>query len=353
MTVIGSAIGGFRSTAWARLQRRMRLAEVSIIQTLVNVIGVGGVIIWAAFSPSAWALVVPAVLSGLFLTVVSHFLIRDRRDAFGWDPTAARELFGFGSWVFVSTALTFFANSADRFLFAGMASMTDLGIYNIALSLATMPTLVLLRLGMSVVFPALAAVKDDPARFARAFRRVRLPMMLFAGYAAAGLVGSGRFFMHAVYPPQYEAAGWMVQILAVVGFLQVLQSANDAALLATGRSKYVAVAHGFKFVALVAGIYFGLRWRGMPGAVLGVAGAELVRYVVDTLMARKIGLRNFGFDGLIALWVAGSAAVGWWVGHFFASDWAALFVSAAVVTVLWLPAGKPVVTWLKNRRRAA
>ena len=370
VTVVGSAIGGFRSTAWARLQRRMRLAEVSVIQTLVNVISVGGVIAWAYVSPTAWALVIPSVLAGLFLTVISHFLIRDRRDAFGWDPAAARALFGFGSWVFVSTALTFFANSADRFLFAGMASMTDLGIYNIALSLATMPTLVLLRLGMSVVFPALAAVKDEPERFARAFGRVRLPMMLFGGYAAAGLIGSGSFFMHAVYPPNYAAAGWMVQILAVVGFLQVVQSANDAGLLATGRSKYVAVAHGCKFLALVAGIYFGLRWYGMPGAVFGVAAAEGVRYVVDTFMARRIGLRNFGFDGLIALWIAGSAAAGWAAGRFFGDGSGAtgighasaaeivhrvtpLLVSAAVVTLLWLPAAKPVVTWLKTRRKVA
>ena len=351
VVVLNSVVGGLRSTAWARLERRVRLGELSIIQTATAVLGTLGVIVWAYFAPSAWALVVPSVVAATVTVVVSHALLRDRRDRFGWDPESARELFGFGSWVFVSTALTFLANSADRFFFAGTVTMAELGTYNIALSLATMSTVVLLRLGMNVVFPALAAVKDDADRFARVFAKVRLPMTLFAGYAAAGLIGGGRFFMEAVYPPQYAAAGWMVQILAVVGFLQVLQAPNDAALLATGRSKLVAVAHFFKFLALAAGIYLGLRWYGLGGAVLGVAFAELVRYVVDTLMVMRINLHNFARDGLLALWVAASAAVGWLVGDLFANDWAALSVSAAVVTVLWLPAMRPVLAWLKNRKK--
>ena len=368
VAVCNSAIGGFRSTAWARLQRRVRLGELSVIQTCTALFGTLGVITWAYFAPSAWALVVPSAAAALLTTVISHRLIRDRRDRFGWDAEAARTLFGFGSWVFVSTALTFCANSADRFLFAGVVSMADLGTYNIALSLATMSTLVLLRLGMSVVFPALAAVKEDPERFARVFAKVRLPMVLFAGYAAAGLIGSGRFFMHAVYPPQYGAAGWMVQILAVVGFLQVLQAPNDAALLATGRSKLVAVAHFFKFLALMAGIYFGLRWHGLAGAVFGVAFAELVRYFVDSLLVLRINLNNFARDGLLSLWIAASAAAGFYSGRFFGNGEGSvgighaslgeivhrlvpLLVSAAVVTVLWLPAMRPVLTWLRNRKK--
>ena len=351
VAVCNSFVGGLRSTAWARLQRRVRLAELSVIQTVIAVVSTLGVIVWAWVAPSAWALVVPSLLGTIVSVAVSHFLLRDRRDRLGWDPESARMLFGFGSWVFVSTALTFCANSADRFLFAGLVDMGELGVYNIALSLATMSTLVLLRLGMSVVFPALATVKDDPERFARVFKKVRLPMVLFAGYAAAGLIGSGRFFMGAVYPPQYAAAGWMVQILAVVGWLQVLQAPNDSALLAVGRSKLVAVAHAFKFVALMAGMYFGLRWHGLAGAVFGVAFAEVVRYVVDTIMVTRINLRNFAGDGLFALWIAGSAAAGWYAGKLCGNDWAALFVSAAVVTVLWLPAMRPVLTWLKNRKK--
>ena len=347
---LSALVAGVRSTAWFRLQRRLRMAELSIVQTGASVLGTAAMIAWAWASPSAWALVVPSVIYAGLLTAASHLMLRDRPDRFGYDREAAGELFGFGGWVFVSTALTFLANSADRFLFAGTVSMAELGIYNIALSLATMPTAVLLRLGMSVVFPALAEVKEQPERFARAFAKVRLPMVLFAGYAAAGLAASGRFFMDAVYPPEYHAAGWMVQILAIMGLLQVLQAPNDAALLAQGKSKLVALAHGCKFAALIIGIYLGLHYGGLAGAVWGVAAAEAVRYVVDTAMVARLGLRNYGRDALLAVWVAASAAGGYFVGASFASPWAGLFVSAGLVTLLWLPALYPAVQFMRNRR---
>ena len=48
--------------------------------------------------------------------VWSHFLIPGKSNHFAWDREAAKEIFSYGKWIFLSSALFFLYSEADRLI---------------------------------------------------------------------------------------------------------------------------------------------------------------------------------------------------------------------------------------------
>lgn len=379
VVAFAAVIEGMRSTAFFRMNRRMRMRDLTLLEMSRTTLQSGMTILVAWHWPSVWALLIP-MLSGIaFEAVVTHLLMRDRRDGFGWDRDCARMLFGFGKWVFISTLLTFVANSSDKLVFAKIFSLEELGIYYIALVLATMPTQALLKIGQRVVFPAYSQVAralqrrvepagfdviagadvgaPDPAvwageqeaanaewqrgaeRFRRVFTRVRRVLLLMGAFAVSGLIATGPALVHVLYPSNYAAAGWMLQILAAGAWFQVLEVTNGSAMLALGQPRWVAQSMAFKVAALAVLIPL-LAWQwGFPGAVAAVAASEVFRYAGSVVGVARlgIGLRVLGWDLLLSVAVAASAGLAYWAGQLADEDAARLAISAGVTMVLWLP----------------
>lgn len=372
VVAFAAVIEGFRSTAFFRMNRQLRMRELTLLEmtrtTLQSVMMVA--IAW--YWPTVWALVIPMLSGILFEAIVTHFLLlSQRRDGFGWDRDCARLLFGFGKWVFFSTLLTFVANSSDKLIFAKVFTFEELGIYYIALVLATLPTQALLKVGQKVVFPAysqvaqalqkrvergfeLAGVSEggDPAplivdhewqqgaeRFRRVFTRVRRVLLVLGAFAIAGLIATGPALVDLLYPPNYAAAGWMLQLLAAGAWFQILEVTNGSAMLALGQPRWVAFSMGAKVIALAALIPI-LAWQwGFAGAVTAVAAAEVFRYGASVVGVARlgVGLRVLRWDLLMTAAVAGTAAVGFAAGRPFGSEVTRLLACGAVTVLLWTP----------------
>jgi O-antigen/teichoic acid export membrane protein len=83
----------------------------------------------------------------------SHWLIPEQHNYFAWNKQASRELFSFGRWIFVSTAMAFLAGQADRLILGKLVSLELLGVYTIAFMFADLPRQVVGRLGSKLIFP--------------------------------------------------------------------------------------------------------------------------------------------------------------------------------------------------------
>lgn len=368
---LAAVIEGFRSTAYFRMNRQMRLRELTILEMARTTLQSGMMLAIAWRWPSVWALVIPMLGGIAFEAIVTHFLLRDRRDRFGWDRDAARMLFSFGKWVFFSTLLTFVANSSDKLVFAKVFTLEHLGVYYIALVLATLPTQALLKVAQRVVFPAYAQVAQamnrrvergfeisalteggDPHpdmvdsewqqgadRFRQVFTRVRRALLLLGGFAVAGLIATGPALVEVFYPANYQAAGWMLQLLAAGAWFQILEVTNGSAMLALGQPRWVAFSMGAKVVALAVLIPL-LAWQwGFAGAVAAVAGAEVFRYAASALGISRlgVGLSVLRSDLLLTAAVGGSAALGYLAARPLEHEVARLVASGLLALLLWAP----------------
>src|SRR5690606_36398406 len=105
-------------TSQHRVNRRLDLKTVTLLDLLSKVISAAVMIVWALVHPAVWALAAGAIAGSLAHTVSSHFLLRDRRDWFGFDREAFGRLIRFGRWIFLATILTFLTNSLHKLLFS-------------------------------------------------------------------------------------------------------------------------------------------------------------------------------------------------------------------------------------------
>jgi O-antigen/teichoic acid export membrane protein len=275
------------------------------------------------------------------MLVLSHALPGTHRDGFGLDRECLRGMLGFGRWVFLSTVAAFATNQGDKLIFAPLIPIGLLGVYNNAALLAGAPGQAVCSLAMAVLFPIFSHRARQGDELPGVFDRVRAPVCALAGVLVAGLIAAGPSFVHLFYQQRFLQADWMVRLLAGAGLLQVLEGTNGAALLALGRSRAVAAYSGAKLVGMAILIPLGYKLGGFPGAVAGLVGSELFKYVASVVAVARAGLSVYRLDLAIMGWTGASAGAAVLAGLWAAvwPTWASFLLEGSVVVALWVPAG--------------
>lgn len=305
---LGGVIQGLNSINVYTLNRNLEVARLTLLDLGSHIVSIVVMIVWAWFSPTPWALVAGGLVQNSVYLYGSHFLLPGQRCRFRWDPVARRELFNFGKWIFGSTVLTFFAGQTDRLVYGKLITPDELGLYGIAMTLALLPTQIVVQIGSVVAFPLYSRLRNEGGDLNAGFHRVRMPLVVLAGAMCAGLGAGGAGLVQVIYPTQFHDAGPILQILAVGSWFLLLECLNGAALLALGQAKWV-MAGGFgKLVGMAVGIPLGYWLHGFEGAVGGVAVAEACKYSVSVFAARRYGLRVLPKD-LVATAIVAIAAV--------------------------------------------
>ncbi|MEP6515399.1 oligosaccharide flippase family protein [Microcoleus vaginatus] len=294
---INSVIGGFKSTATASLERKMAVKKVVIFELGIQIVSTTVMIVWAWFDRSIWAIIV-AGFTGAFMELVwSHFLIPGKSNRFAWDKAAAKEIFSYGKWIFLSTALFFLCSQADRLILGKIFTLTMLGIYGIAFTLGDMPRQVIIAISGRVIFPSISMLAELPREELRAkILKNRKLILIPLAVGLAIFVSFGDQLILILYRKEYEAASWIMPILALGIWHTTLHNMMGSCLLAVGKSQYPAMGNLLTFVNLCISIPLGYHLKGNLGAVIAVALGDLPTYAVTNYGLWKEGLTCFWQD---------------------------------------------------------
>lgn len=313
VTGLTALMDGAISTRLHVYGRHLRVRQVTLLDLSVQVLSLVVMVVWASIQPSVWALVAGSLAKCAVRMALSHAVFEGQRNRVRWDPAAARALFQFGKWVFVSTMLTFLASQADRLLFGRLVPWDLLGVYGIAAALAGMPVGALLQVGAKVIFPTLSRLRDREQALLAEATRLRVPLLLVGGALVSAALPAAPAMIRLLYDDRYVAAGWIVQILLAGTWFQVLEAPNTALLLARGETQAVAVGNATKLVGILVLLHAGFALAGFPGAVVGLALADTCRYAATSTLVRRRGLRFLTLDGgasalvLVACWLGVTA----------------------------------------------
>jgi O-antigen/teichoic acid export membrane protein len=305
---LSTLISGFNATTLFTLNRHLAVKEVAFFEFSTQIVGTVVILLWAWVSPTVWALVAGNLISTVYYLALSHALgpIFNRKGAsqfvrnrFTWDKTAVTELVSFGIWIFLSTAMTFFGEQADRLILGKIFDFTLLGIYGIALTLADLPRSVTNTVGGKVLMPALSMMADQPrsqirVKIARQRKRI-LPAMAL-GLAIMACFGD--MLIELLYDERYLQASWMLPILALGIWPRLLCNTIEPVLFAIGRPQYTAAANLSRFICTSIGVLLGYRFFQLPGAIVGIALNDLFYYLVISYGLWREGLANLKQDGL-------------------------------------------------------
>lgn len=350
---LAAMVGSLQSTALFTANRNLAIKRLTFIELGSRIAGTIVTIGWALLHPSVWALAVGSVIGPTTKTILSFVALPGGRNRWTWDKEAIGSILSFGKWVFLSTLLTFLASQSDRLIFGRLVSLEALGVYSIALLLASTPPQLFRKLIMRVNFPLYSGVHRSGESMRGVFVRSRKFVLLLAGWASAGLIAGGPTAVRLLYEPEYYAAGWMVQLLGIGVWFNVLSATVESVMLARGESGRIAIANGAKVVGMAILMPIGWVVADFPGAIAGFTASELFRWVGSLLLARRAGLRGLGQAFAYTLMLGATALLGW--GSSLAGQALGLHVAvealliAVVVSLAWAPLAKGVVA--KGLRR--
>lgn len=303
-------IEGFQSTAKVTLTRNLEIGKLTRFGLVEEIIIPVVIISWAWFNPTIWAIVGGNLVAGLINVVRSHLLIPEISNRFIWEKVAAKELFSFGKWIFISTATAFLAMQADRLILGKLFTLEILGVYTIAFTLASLPKLVFSSIAGKVVFPVISKFKDLPRKElqSKVTHKRRLLVMGIA-LVMTIIVCFGDLLILALYDKRYDDAAWMLPILCLGFWPLILGSLNNSFLLAFGKPIYGSIANIFKLTYMVIALPLGFSIMGILGAVIAIAFNDIPGYMVFSYGLWQEGMTTIVQDIQITILMLGLIAI--------------------------------------------
>jgi O-antigen/teichoic acid export membrane protein len=287
---VGSVISGFNSTSLVFLNRHLQIRKLTILEVVGQVVTISVTVGWILLvNQTIWALVAGSFTDVIFRLVVSHFLIPGHRNRITWNADAAREILRFGRWIFVATALTFFAMYTDQLLVGRLMGAATLVVYAYAITFAGMPTQFMKKIAAQVVFPLLSeTMRERPEAFYHRLRVVRIGLVMIGFGLLLPLLFFGPLLIDLLYPPVVHRAGWMLQVLAAGSLGGVITTAYGGALLARGNSFAPMLLLATQLVLLAVVPLLGYFRYGDDGLIIALASIEWLLYPAAALvMARQ------------------------------------------------------------------
>jgi PST family polysaccharide transporter len=257
----------------------------------------------AGFGP--WALVAQP-LGAIAVSTILLWTFARWRPRLRYSRRSLRELRSFGGNVSGMLLLVQLNQNADNVLIGRFLGAQALGSYALAYNVILVPFSRLASPLHDVLYPVFTRLQDDAERLARVWlRSVRL-LTAVAVPAMLGLVVCAPDLVRVVFGEKWHDAVPVMQILAWVGALYVVQGLNSVLLQALGRTRLLFRYALFSFAGGLGSFVLGLRW-----GIVGVAACfAIVLTVIGpaymTLTARAVGAR--GLDVVRA--IAGVVAAG-------------------------------------------
>ena len=279
-----AVLAGFNSTKIFSAARNLALGRKTINEVVSQAAGALVMITWASLDRSVWALVAGSLTQVSTLMVMSHLNLPGIRNRFCFEREAARELFSFGRWVFVSTMVTFFALQIDRLMLGKLVPTDMLGVYGIAVTLATLPQIVGGMLTGTVQYPVLARMaREDRAGLPKRVIELRAGLLRAATFALLGVALLSPPFFRIAYDQRYADGVWMTPLMTIAAWFLILQVTADRTLLAIGDTRSLALTNLVSFGMKVVGCQFGFHHFGLPGFIIGMSLGTLAGHMVVQL----------------------------------------------------------------------
>jgi O-antigen/teichoic acid export membrane protein len=210
----------------------------------------------------------------------SH-LVAENRISFLWDRSAARDIFIFGTGIFLSTATYFLGGESERLVIGKFISMAELGCFSLALTLSTAPSRAIQQVVGQVFFPVMArSVRKDRDAAAGHFRSARYVFLALGIVLSMGFIAYSHRIVGILLPPKYAMTAWMLQFMGFRAGLEIFAAPSSSLILACGDSKYAAIMNTSRLVLMVGGVWFAFAKFGIYQAIVVLAFVPLIVYPI-------------------------------------------------------------------------
>jgi O-antigen/teichoic acid export membrane protein len=278
----------------AVLARRMDFRRKSWVELLRTVIAAGLTLLLAWLGYGVWALVGGNLANTLVTVIGLNWMAHYRyRPSFAFG--GLRRVVHFGGFITLERLFSFLYSQSDVLIIGKLLGKETLGVYSVAMDLASLPMQKSMGLLNEVGFAAFARVQHDPRRVADHLGKVLRVMSFLIFPVFFGITAVAPEIVQVFLGLRWQSVELPLQLLSAVIPLRMLSSLMVPALQGIGRSDInvgnVLIACAIMPVAFL----LGSRW-GLPGVALAWVMAYPVVFLITlgrVLPVLHIDARNF------------------------------------------------------------
>lgn len=228
-----------------------------------------------------WALIA-GIVTGKLVSVLISYRLHPYRPKF---CLAARaDLFHFSKWLFISNLIQFFHSRSTDFILGRTVGSHGLGVYNIGVEIAAMPSTELIAPINRAIYPVYSRLANDREALWKRFMDVFGVIALVAVPVAFGLVCVADAAVRVLLGEQWLEAIPIIRLVAVSGLAGALQSNLYLVIVALGRPRANTLLSAVLLVISLPLVVLGSLRYGAVGAasahfaasLFGLAGISLV-----------------------------------------------------------------------------
>jgi O-antigen/teichoic acid export membrane protein len=256
---------------------------------------------------NAWALVGGLIANGAVRLAMSYGL-HPYRPRVRLDRRQARQLLGFGGWVFGSAAAWWLLTSGVQAVVGRLLGVQTMAFYQVAWRVALLPATEVSGVVSGVTVAAYAKLQESADRVRGAYLRVVTVVAGAAVPVTVAILVYGGDLVRVLLGPRWAPAGPIVRVLALFGAARAVGATSGPLFQGTGRPWLHTLAVVVELV-VVAVLLWPLTLRfGAPGAaaaatIASLAGATAALWgVVRLLPCRPVALAPvFGWPAAACL----------------------------------------------------
>jgi len=306
---VGFLVSATRTTPSALLLREMdfrRLESVQIVATLVGAI-VGVAVAVAGGGPRA---IVGQQLAEIVIGTGLLWLVSPWHPSRTFSIESVRRLASFTGNVFGENLLFQAGRNLSGLLIGRFLGAASVGAYALATNIILVPASRIAGPLQQVFFPAFSMLTTDRERMADIWIRATRLVAAVSFPALVGLAIVAPDFVDVVLGPKWSEATTVIQILAVVGMIQSVQTLSGEILLALGRANWLFRFTILWFFSTIAAFALGVQWGIVGVAACFAVVTALVEPVRTLLACRALGIGAFRFVRALREVVEAAAIMG-------------------------------------------
>lgn len=272
-------------------ERRRRVNLVTIVQFLVFIATLATTIIAAYFLRNYWAIIISMFVRSALTVVVSYMIYRGPAPGFRFNAEHFRDLWKFWRVIIPASIISIFLTQTDRFFIANYLSLTELGKFSLAATLASAAAQMSQQYVFRIFFPTYSeAVRETPEDLRKAYYAPRRATMQLFAFLIGGLAGSAEFVTRLLFNDEYLGAGVYLTLLCLSPIAKLSTFPAEQALIATGFVRASLTSNIARLIWVAVAAPAGFYFFGVLGlvAAISLADAALAPYLWAHLRRRDI-----------------------------------------------------------------
>ncbi len=290
LVALTAILDGFTSIGVHVATRHLDLKPVVILEVLTLAVSFAAVIVLASILKNVWALAIGTVIARAARALLSHLLFRQDHVGFGWDQAAFNELFGFGKWILLATALTFMAYQVDRLMLGKYVTLEELGIYAILIAWSEIPRVAMMKWASQVFYPQISKWHIDQDNFRANTQHLRGVILSIASMPMGLAIGLAAPWIALLLTQPYSDWGHLLAIMFVGIWIESIDILYHQGFLTINRPQIRSVGMTASVVLFVLLMVPAYNFMGLVGVAWLTVFCRFSRLMIQWYYAHRHGL---------------------------------------------------------------